>query len=306
LSTPATSVGLTHAWTVLREAARSLRIHQWVKNLLVFAAPLLAHDLAAPGALVHITWVFAAFCAAASGVYVINDLLDLQADRAHPRKRNRPFASGRLPLAFGVMGPVLLVAGVVVALSISRMTGLVLIAYVVTSIGYSMYLKTQPLVDVFTLSMLYTIRLYAGQVALDVEPSVWLLSFSGFLFLALAFVKRVSEYEAISRSGTTYNTRRGYSESDIALLKTMGMGSTFASSVVLALYINSETAAQAYRNVSLLWSVVPILLFWQARMWLAASRGKMSDDPIVYAARDWVSQLCLALLIVVAALAAYA
>lgn len=305
MSAPAFHLASTGVWALLRDVAHALRIHQWVKNLLVFVVPLLAHAVGAPGALVRVTWVFAAFCAAASGVYVINDLLDLQSDRAHPRKRNRPFASARLPLAFGAIGPILLIAGVGIALSVSRLAGVVVIAYVLTSTGYSMYLKTQPLVDVFTLSLLYTLRLFAGQVALDVEPSVWLLSFSGFLFLALAFVKRVSEYEAITRSGTSYETRRGYSAADIALLKTMGMASTFSSAVVLALYINSETAAQLYHNVNLMWGVVPILLFWQTRMWLAASRGKMTDDPIVYAVRDGVSQLCLALLIGVSASAAY-
>jgi 4-hydroxybenzoate polyprenyltransferase len=289
----------------VRDLVDELRVHQWMKNLLVFVAPLAGQVLFEPGALARATIVFVAFCAAASGVYVVNDLLDLESDRDHPRKRTRPFASGRLPLSFGALGPLLLLTGLGIAVSVSLLTGAVVAAYIVVSVGYSWYLKTQPLVDVFTLSLLYTLRLCAGQVALNIEPSMWLFSFSGFVFLALALLKRVSEYHAIAKSGTSYDTRRGYSARDLEMLKSMGMSSTFASAVVLGLYINSESAALLYQNRILLWGIVPILLFWQARMWLAVTRGKMTDDPIVYAASDWVSRLCLALILGVSALAVY-
>ena len=289
----------------MRDVIDALRVHQWSKNLLVFIAPLAGQVLFHPGALARAAIVFAAFCAAASGVYVINDLLDLKSDRAHPRKRLRPFASGRLPISFGVLGPILLLIGLAIAVHVSLLTGAVVAAYVGVSISYSWYLKTQPLVDVFTLSLLYTLRLCAGQVALEVEPSMWLLSFSGFVFLSLALLKRVSEYRAIADSGSPYDTRRGYSARDLDMLKSMGISSTFASSVVLGLYINSENAALLYPNRILLWGIVPILLFWQTRMWLAVTRGRMTDDPIVYAASDWVSNLCLALVFAVAILAVY-
>ena len=290
---------------MLRNLAKLLRVHQWVKNLLVFVAPLLGHALSLPSGLLTALALFGAFCVAASGVYVVNDLIDLQADREHPRKRERPFASGRLPLGLGVLGPLLMLLGILVGRAISPATGIILAIYVAVSLTYSKFLKTQPLVDIFVLSLLYTVRLYAGEVALHVEPSMWLLSFSGFLFLALAFVKRYAEFQAIVASGKSYETRRGYSATDLDLLKTMGIACTFASSVVLALYVNSGKPIQMQANVHLLWATVPILLFWQARMWLAASRGYMTDDPIVYAAKDWVSQLCLLLIVGVSVVAVY-
>jgi 4-hydroxybenzoate polyprenyltransferase len=305
MSTPPTAFSSARTRSFVRALVEELRVHQWIKNLLVFVAPLLGQVLFEPGAFVRATIVFVAFCAAASGVYVVNDLLDLESDRDHPRERMRPFASGRLPLSFGALGPLLLLTGLGIAVSVSLLTGAVVAAYIVVSVGYSWYLKTEPLVDVFTLSLLYTLRVCAGQVALEVAPSMWLLSFSGFTFLSLALLKRVSEYHAIAKSGTSYDTRRAYSARDLEMLKSMGMSSTLASSVVLGLYINSESAALLYQSRILLWGIVPILLFWQARMWLAVTRGKMTDDPIVYAGSDWVSQLCLALILGVCALAVY-
>ena len=281
------------------------RMHQWVKNLLVFAAPALAHSLFLPGMFSQACWVFAAFCAAASGVYIVNDLFDIKTDREHPRKRERPFASGRVHVSLGILGPVLMLLGVVIGRAVTPATGALVAAYIVVALSYSMYLKTQPLVDIFILSLLYTVRLYAGAVALHVTASMWLISFSGFLFLALAFLKRYAEFRAISASGSSYATRRGYSGEDIELLKTMGIACTFSSSVVLALYVNSEEAAQLHSNAHALWAFVPILLFWQARLWLGALRGFMTDDPIVYAARDWVSQVCLLLLAVSYSVAVY-
>jgi 4-hydroxybenzoate polyprenyltransferase len=290
---------------MLRDIIRLLRVHQWVKNLLVFVAPLLGHAFARADALPQACAVFVAFCAAASGVYVINDIFDLQSDREHPRKRERPFASGRLPLWLGVVGPLLMLLGILVGRSVSPATGAIVAVYIAVSLSYSMYLKTKPLIDIFVLSMLYTVRLFAGAVALHVEASMWLLSFSAFLFLALAFVKRYAEFQAIVASGKSYETRRGYSGKDLELLRTMGISCTFASTVVLSLYVNSENPVAMHANPQLLWGTVPILLFWQARMWLAASRGKMADDPIVYAARDWVSQLCLVSIVAVSAASVY-
>ena len=290
---------------MLRDLVRLLRVHHWVKNLLVFVSPMLGHAFAEPGALANACTLFAAFCAAASGVYVINDLFDLEADRVHPRKRARPFASGRLPLGLGVLGPLLMLLGILVGRVVSPAAAWIVAGYIAMSLGYSAYFKTKPLVDIFVLSMLYTVRLFAGEVALHIEPSMWLLSFSGFLFLALAFLKRYAEFRAIAVSGTSYESRRGYSANDVEMLKSMGIACTFASAVVLSLYVNSEEPAVMAVNLQLLWGTVPILLFWQTRLWLAASRGHMADDPIVYASRDWVSLLCLMLILTVAAVAEY-
>lgn len=294
--TPATT---TTQPGLLRDLFAQLRVHQWVKNVLVFVSPLAGHALLEPRAMLSASLVFAAFCAAASGVYVVNDLLDLKADREHPRKRNRPFASGRLPVVVGVIGPILMLTGIGTALYVSVPTGAVVATYVVVSFAYSMYLKTQPLVDVFTLSVLYTLRVFAGQVAADIEPSIWLLSFSGFMFLSLAFLKRVSEYRAMLKAKAIYETRRGYEPTDLEMLKTMGVSASYIATMVLGLYISTESAAMQYGRPMALWAAVPIFLFWQSRMWLSAARGFMHDDPIIYAAKDWVSQLCLVLLLAV-------
>lgn len=290
---------------VTRDFVTELRPHQWVKNLLVFISPVAAHLLFQPGMLLHLGLLFAAFCAAASGVYIANDLLDLKSDRLHPRKRNRPFASGRLPMSFGAAGPLLMLSGITLGFFLSVSTGLLVVGYIGLSMAYSAYLKTQPLVDVFTLSGLYTLRLLAGELSAGVEPSLWLLSFSGFMFLSLAFLKRVSEYQAMMKSGSMYETRRGYTPGDVEMIKMMGVSSSFIATMVLGLYISTESAASEYSNPVALWCAVPIFLFWQSRMWLSAARDFMLDDPIVYAMRDWVSRLCLLLLLIVYAIASF-
>ena len=149
---------------LIRDLAAQLRVHHWVKNVLVLISPLAAHALFDPEVLRNVALIFVAFCAAASGVYVVNDLIDIRTDRAHPRKRNRPLAGGRLTVAWGlIVGPLLMIVGMATAFYISVQTGGVLVVYVVLSMAYSMYLKTQPLVDVFTLSLLYTLRVFAGE-----------------------------------------------------------------------------------------------------------------------------------------------
>jgi len=266
---------------------KAMRMYQWVKNLLVFVAPLAAHNLFLPSVLAVTVALFFAFGLTASGVYIVNDLMDLDADRAHPRKRGRPFASGRLSIGFGVAGPALMIGGVLIGFAISWVSGVLIIGYIVLTTAYTLYLKEQPLVDVFTLAALYTFRLLAGGVAVDATPSVWLLSFSGFLFLGLAFIKRAAELADVEKGGAL--KRRGYSEVDGDALRVMGVTSSFTSCVVLALYINSDAARLLYPAHEVLWFLVPLALFWQLRLWLSTYRNYMHDDPIIYAAKDWVS-----------------
>jgi 4-hydroxybenzoate polyprenyltransferase len=169
-----------------------------------------------------------------------------------------------------------------------------------------MWLKEQPLVDVFMLAFLYTIRMVGGGVASGHEVSLWLLGFSSFLFLSLALVKRVSELARHAARGTQgFIARRGYMTEDAAILQMFGCAATFASAIVLSLYVQSDVAAQAYRRPDVLWGAIPLLLFWQCRLWLSTARGYMHDDPIVYAARDWVSWAvfgCLGLVVMLALL----
>lgn len=275
--------------SVVSAAIRAMRPHQWVKNLLVFVPLLASRSFSDWPGLLGSLGMFASFCATASAIYLINDLLDLATDRRHPRKKHRPFASGTLPLPIGgVLAVALGIIGFVLALSVGAAP--LLVTYAGISLTYSLWLKKYPLLDVFILAALYTVRIVAGGVASGHLVSLWLLAFSGFTFLSLALVKRTGELITTTQPGSERTvTRRGYRSGDILILQMFGVASTFASSVVLALFVNSSTALQEYTSPELLWGFVPLILFWQLRLWLATDRGKMHDDPIVYASRDWVS-----------------
>jgi 4-hydroxybenzoate polyprenyltransferase/phosphoserine phosphatase len=282
-----------------RAALRALRPHQWCKNLLVFVPLLTAHALFQPAEWLKAFLIFLAFSATASGLYVLNDIADLQADRAHPRKRRRPFASGALPVQFGIgAAPVLVGAGL--ALAAVAGGALLVMLYGIVSAAYSTSLKRMPLVDVFTLAGLYSLRLFGGGHVTGHEVSMWLLAFSSFLFLSLASVKRVGELLDVRAASVN---RRAYSLDDTTMLEIFGVAASFSSSIVLALYVQSRGQLAVSALGHSLWAIVPLVLFWQCRIWLATARGYMTDDPIVYAARDWVSWLaagCAAAVFIVA------
>ncbi|WP_157967142.1 UbiA family prenyltransferase [Elioraea thermophila] len=238
---------------------------------------------------------FLAFCAAASAVYLVNDLTDLDADRSHATKRHRPFASGALPLSWGVaLAPVLGLVAILVAALLDVLPHLVL--YGAASSLSSAVLKTLPLVDVFTLSAVYGLRMIAGGAASGHPVSKWLFAFSGFLFLGLALMKRVAELGA--RQGNGYVARRGYMGGDREMLALFGVASAFSAAIVLALFMQSATAEERFPSPLLLFGLGPLALFWLCRMWLSTARGHMLEDPIVYAAKDWVSWLVVAAAVV--------
>lgn len=284
--------------SVLPALLRALRPSQWSKNALCLV-PMLASASLDPLAWLAALGIVAAFCATASAIYVLNDLSDLAADRAHPRKSRRPFASGALPVAWGfALAPALLLLGGVLGWVSGALP--VLFAYAALSLAYTLRLKELPLVDVFVLAALYTLRVVAGGVASSHTVSLWLLGFSAFLFLSLGLIKRVSELTRLATVKQTRVARRGYLVQDLNLLQQLGCASSFASVVVLSLYVQSDAALHAYAFPGALWAAVPLLLFWQCRLWLATARGYMHDDPIVYAARDRPSWLTLACLCAVA------
>jgi 4-hydroxybenzoate polyprenyltransferase/phosphoserine phosphatase len=282
--------------TWIKALARAVRPHQWVKNLLVFVpmATAMARQGGDAHELLDAVMMFAAFCCTASGIYLVNDLCDLAADRQHEKKRSRPFASGALSLPTGLaVAPLLIASGVGLSLAAGAFT--VLAAYAAISIAYSLYFKSRPLVDVFMLAGLYTIRMIGGGVATGHYVSLWLLAFSSFLFLSLAIVKRVAELQTMSAASEKSRVAgRGYRAGDIRILEQMGVAASFVTSLVLALYVQSELIGGAERSPTLSWAIVPLILFWQCRIWLATSRGRMHHDPIVFAARDWVSWLVVA------------
>lgn len=279
---------------------RALRVHQWVKNLLLFVPVLLDHKILHPPALSRVALAFAAFCCAASGAYVLNDLLDREADRHHRTKRHRPFADQTLSPSFGAfLVPSLFLAALLCSLWLSPKFLILLVSYVVLTTAYSIYLKRIAVLDVLLLAGLYTLRVLAGVAASHVRFSTWLLAFSMFLFLSLAFLKRYAEVSELQGGAGDSVARRGYLRSDREWLASMGGASGYLSVLVLALYINSEQVIALYRTPLLLWLICPLLLFWISRMWLMAHRGRIDQDPIVATVRDPVSYAIGALMAVI-------
>lgn len=279
---------------------RCLRPHQWLKNLIVFVPVLTAHKLGDHTALSHAALAFAAFCLCACAVYVLNDLLDLDADRHHATKRNRPFASGALPLQFGLIAaPVLLLAAMVLGSLLSAEFVAVVLLYFVLAGGYSLRLKQVAWLDVFVLAGLYTLRLVAGHVATGIAYSSWLLVFSMFVFLSLALLKRFLELHSLRQQNLHEAKGRGYMAGDLELVTTLGLVSGYLAVLVLALYVNSPQVQKLYAHPLGLLLVCPLLLFWVSRVWFRAHRGQMPDDPVAFAVRDWVGYAVGALTLVV-------
>ena len=281
---------------------KAIRLHQWAKNVLLFLPLLLAHTRSL-GLLAGAAVAFLSFGLCASATYIINDLLDIEADRIHPRKRRRPFASGDLSalhgvavvVAFFLLALALAFAEPHVVAAISPALALAhpfqfaewLAIYTATTLAYSLRLKRALLIDVIVLSGLYTIRILAGSAATGVAVSTWLAGFSIFFFLSLAFVKRFAELESLRARGGVTSKGRGYHIDDIEQLRSFGSSSAYASVVVFTLYIsNLSNATELYRHVNRLWLLVPVLLLWLSRLWLLASRGQLDEDPVVYAITD--------------------
>lgn len=271
---------------------KALRPHQWLKNLLIFIPILAAHRLDEPNLLSTLLLTFTAFCLCASAVYICNDLLDLESDRHHPRKKHRAFAAGTLPVWYGVLiAPVLLSAGMIAALLVSGNLWQWLTGYIVLTTLYSFGLKRVVLIDCLTLAMLYTIRILAGAAAIQMNMSFWLLAFSIFLFLSLAFIKRYAELQVHQQAGNDKVHGRGYFTDDAPLVQTMGVVAGYAAVVVFALYLRSEDVLRLYSNPQWVWGAVLAVLFWISWMWICAHRGRMHDDPLVFALKDGPSLL---------------
>lgn len=288
----------------LRTWLRALRPHQWVKNLLVFVPLVMSHMFGDRERLIHTAIAFGAFCLCASSVYLLNDLLDLVADRRHPRKRLRPFAAGTLPAARGLLlAAVLLAAAVAVEAMVGRRVLVVLLAYYAITLGYSLSFKRVMVLDVMLLAVLYTLRIIAGAAAANVVLSFWLLGFSCFIFLSLSIVKRCTELGMVLKATGNTLHGRGYQPGDLPILATFGVAAGYAAVVILALYINSPQSQLLYTMPVYLWLLCPLLLFWVSRVWFLTHRGQMHDDPVVFALRDRTSFVIalLALVIVIAA-----
>lgn len=275
---------------------KALRPHQWLKNSLVFLPMLAAHQLHAATFLLSLL-AFICFSVVASSAYVLNDLLDLAADRAHPRKKNRPFASGSISIAHGTwMAAGLLMLGAALAASISVNFLLAMAAYYFLTVAYSLNLKRRIVIDICVLAGLYTARIIVGGVATGVPLSVWLLTFSVFFFLGLAAVKRQAELIDSAERGNLKANGRGYHVDDIPIISMIALGAGYVSALVMTLYVTSPAVVQLYTHPEALLGVCCVLLYWITRTVMVAHRGGMNDDPVVYAAKDRVSQICLLLI----------
>ncbi|MES2297865.1 MAG: UbiA family prenyltransferase [Pseudomonadota bacterium] len=289
--------GPARAW------GRALRLHQWLKNALLFLPLLAAHRFDAASWLAGALG-FLAFSLCASSVYLLNDLLDLTADRHHPRKRLRPFAAGRLPALHGaLLAPLLLLAALGIAFTLSRPFGAVLIAYYGLTLAYSFYLKRIAMLDVMTLAGLYTIRIVAGAALTTIVPSFWLLSFALFFFLCLAFLKRYTELVGLHTAKGGDSKGRGYAAIDAPIVAAQGAAAGYTSVLVLAFYINSAEVTVLYREPRWLWGICVLLLYWLNRSWWLAHRGRLHDDPVIYAVMDGGSRLILLAVLALLAIA---
>ncbi|MDQ7005804.1 MAG: UbiA family prenyltransferase [Acidobacteriota bacterium] len=299
--------------TICRRPARlkalvaALRPHQWSKNALILAPALMGHDLPAASQALAGIFAFVAFSLCASAGYVLNDLVDLDADRRHRSKRRRPFARGDLPLYWG---PFLVVALLAVSAGLAWIAtppifvGL-LGFYFLLSLGYSYAFKRRPVIDVLVLAGLYTLRLLSGGVAMGIEISAWLLAFSTFLFFSLAMAKRYTELLALEGGRDEKIGRRGYLRRDLEMVASMGPAAGYIAVLVFALYLNSDRVRMNYEEPFVLWLAAPLLLYWITRIWFLAHRGELDDDPVKFALVDPESWVCAGLVLLIAALARY-
>jgi len=291
--------------SILLALVKELRPHQWAKNALVLLPCLLANNVPIVPMFTRGAVAAATFSLCASAGYVFNDLLDLEADRIHVSKAKRPFASGALPIIFGfpLFLALLAVSFSLAASCLPVAFSAMLLAYFVGTVSYSLYLKRLLMLDVLVLAALYTHRILSGGIATGVPVSAWLLGFSMFLFTSLAFAKRFVELQAMGSDEKVKN--RGYFRVDIPMVTSMGTGSGYIAALVFMLYVESSAVRVQYREPTILWLVLPALLYWLGRIWLLAGRGQMQEDPVKFALRDRQSLLCVAIVAAIAIVARF-
>ena len=275
-----------------RAALKAMRPQQWVKNLLIFAPLVLGHHLQDFDKVVACVLAFIAFSACASAVYVLNDLMDIEADRHDPKKRQRPFASGEFPILYGpVLAAGLLLFAVVLSLAALPLEFLGMLGiYVLVNLLYSFWLKRKFVLDVMLLAGMYALRVLVGGVAAEIEVSEWLLAFSIFLFTSLAFAKRHAELARHAEEQAGERLRgRGYGVGDLSIIESIGPTAGYMAVLVLALYINSPEMKVLYTRPWALWMICPLMLYWVTRIWFIVKRGELDEDPVVFALRDKVS-----------------
>jgi 4-hydroxybenzoate polyprenyltransferase len=290
----------------IRTWTRALRLHQWLKNLLIFVPLLTTFSFQSSHELQAAFLAFFSFSLVASATYLFNDLWDLDSDRAHPRKRLRPLASAQVSIISAILAALgLLLLGFLIAFSISASFALMLTLYMTVTVSYSWMLKRYVLIDVIVLSILFTLRILAGSVAIQVPVTTWLLAFSIFVFLSLALVKRCSELVSLSASQATAASGRDYQVSDLVVLWPLGASAAMAAVVVFGLFINAPDTVSRYASPQFLWLAAIALIYWLSRLWLKTARGEMHDDPIIYTMKDRASIVVISAMVLVAVTARF-
>lgn len=269
---------------------KEIRVYQWVKNVLIFVPLLLSHSYTNQILVIDAFIAFIAFSLCASSVYIINDLCDVESDKQHPVKKFRPIAAGLISVEFAkVLAAFLFIVALVIVLLLNRNFLIVFITYFSLTLAYSFGLKAIAIIDVLILGGLYTLRVIAGVVVIDVEMSYWLIVFSLFVFFSLALLKRFTELKNVESRNEKSVSRRDYVVGDSGLLLIMGIISSYIAVLVIALYIHDPTITNKYSSPMWLWLVIPAMLYWLSRIWLIANRGYLDEDPILFALRDRVS-----------------
>jgi 4-hydroxybenzoate polyprenyltransferase len=269
---------------------KAIRIHQWVKNLLIFIPILMAHKINDNGSIINAVIAFFSFSLTASAVYLMNDLSDIRSDRLNKYKSNRPIASGDMSILFaGMLIPIFLALSFVISMNLTSNFFNILVLYFLTTTIYTFWLKKIVLLDIFTLASLYTIRIIAGGAATSVLVSPWLLAFSMFIFLSLACSKRATELHDMKKISDIKIPGRGYVGQDYAQIVQFGTISGYLAVLVLALYISNPQVTKLYSHPEWLWALCPFILYWISRIWLLTSRGQLHEDPIIFAISDKIS-----------------
>ncbi|MFV1984388.1 MAG: UbiA family prenyltransferase [Thiohalomonadales bacterium] len=290
---------------ILKNLLLSCRPKQWVKNMLLFIPLILAHKTQDIGLWLDTLYAFISFTFVASSIYIINDLSDIEVDKIHPVKKNRPIASGNVTtLQAKLFIVLLLIFAAIIVIKLPLNFQISLLVYLLITNLYTFKLKSMALLDVITLACLYTLRIISGTFAIEVELSYWLISFSIFFFLSLAFVKRHIELNNLLKSGGTKIPGRDYNVTDIENIRSFGITSGYLSILVFAVYINDEALIKLYTEPYWLWGISLLLLYWISRIWFIANNELKSDDPVLFAVQDKTSYIVLALCLVFFVLAA--
>ncbi len=284
--------------------AKALRVHQWVKNVLIFTPLLTSHRLFDTLGMAHAALGFLIFSLVASSTYLINDLMDLPADRRHATKRRRPLAAGliSIPSAILVAVTLLIVAAALSAL-LPKEAAVLVFGYSVATVYYSAFLKRLLMLDVVSLALFYTARLMYGGLVTGIEISIWTLAFCAFSFFSLAGAKRINDLAKASLRSTEVLRHRAYQAQDANALVSLASATSMVAVLVLILYINSEQGEKLYHHPRALWAMCVPLLYWFSRILMLANRGKLADDPILFAAKDRATYIVVGMMGLIALLA---